>query len=60
MLAPHNTSNPIWFGCKYVTLDTPHNGFLHGGAGYVMSRGALEKLVLQVRLVIKVGKALNM
>jgi len=30
-------------------FDTPHQGFLHGGAGYVMSKGALEKLVLKVR-----------
>lgn len=43
MLYGHSTETPIYFGCrfnKYVD-----QGYMSGGAGYVLSRSAVRKLV---------------
>ncbi len=41
MLHSHNPLEPIWFGCKYQPY--VEQGYMSGGAGYVMSRGALDR-----------------
>jgi glycoprotein-N-acetylgalactosamine 3-beta-galactosyltransferase len=43
MLQSYSPSQPIWFGCKY----TPYvdQGYMSGGAGYVLSRAALDAFV---------------
>jgi len=43
MLHSHNPLEPIWFGCKYQPY--VEQGYMSGGAGYVMSRGALDRFV---------------
>jgi hypothetical protein len=49
MLQDYNTSDPLWFGCQYqYDWGGLKNGYPQGGAGYILSKGALEKLVNQV------------
>jgi hypothetical protein len=43
MLHTYDPSEPIWFGCKYHPY--VEQGYMSGGAGYVLSRGALDKFV---------------
>jgi hypothetical protein len=43
MLHNYTPSEPIWFGCKYQAY--VQQGYMSGGAGYVLSRGALDKFV---------------
>ena len=45
MLHNYTPSEPIWFGCKYQAY--VEQGYMSGGAGYVLSRGALDKFVNQ-------------
>lgn len=44
MLNGYQPSEPIWFGCKFKVIVKP-NGYMSGGAGYVLSREALERFV---------------
>ena len=48
LLQGYNTSNPLWFGCNTILTGLP-NGFPQGGAGYVLSRETLERVVKQVK-----------
>ena len=43
MLEPYDSSKPYWFGCKYSPYVT--NGYMSGGAGYVLSKEALRRFV---------------
>lgn len=43
MLLPLNTMEPAYYGCKF--RPGVKQGFMSGGAGYVLSRAALEKFV---------------
>ncbi|KAF7638929.1 hypothetical protein Mgra_00001451 [Meloidogyne graminicola] len=43
MLMPHSSEEPIYFGCKFKPF--VKQGYMSGGAGYVMSRKSLKLLV---------------
>ncbi|XP_042207567.1 glycoprotein-N-acetylgalactosamine 3-beta-galactosyltransferase 1-like isoform X3 [Homarus americanus] len=43
MLSPYDASHPIWFGCRFKKY--VRQGYMSGGAGYVLSREALRKFV---------------
>jgi glycoprotein-N-acetylgalactosamine 3-beta-galactosyltransferase len=45
MLLPHDAKEPVYFGCKFKPFTT--QGFMSGGAGYVLSREALRKFVAE-------------
>ena len=49
MLADFDTEKPHYLGAHYLFNVEP-NGFNQGGAGYVLSRNSLKKLVTQVQL----------
>jgi glycoprotein-N-acetylgalactosamine 3-beta-galactosyltransferase len=41
MLQPYNSSQPIFFGCKFKPY--VKQGYMSGGAGYVLSKEALRR-----------------
>ncbi|KAK4320648.1 hypothetical protein Pmani_008481 [Petrolisthes manimaculis] len=43
MLSPYSGTQPIWFGCRFKTY--VEQGYMSGGAGYVLSREALRRFV---------------
>ncbi|XP_041978781.1 glycoprotein-N-acetylgalactosamine 3-beta-galactosyltransferase 1 isoform X2 [Aricia agestis] len=43
MLSEHNSQDPVYFGCRFKPF-TPQ-GYMSGGAGYVLSRAALDRFV---------------
>lgn len=43
LLMPHSPDEPIYFGCKFKPF--VKQGYMSGGAGYVLSRNALKKFV---------------
>ncbi|GMS91142.1 hypothetical protein PENTCL1PPCAC_13317, partial [Pristionchus entomophagus] len=43
MLLPHSPAEPIYFGCKFKPFTK--QGYMSGGAGYILSREALKKFV---------------
>ena len=43
MVRNYDPSEAIWFGCKYRPY--VENGYMSGGAGYVLSREALDRFV---------------
>uniref|UniRef100_A0A914YA64 Glycoprotein-N-acetylgalactosamine 3-beta-galactosyltransferase 1 n=1 Tax=Panagrolaimus superbus TaxID=310955 RepID=A0A914YA64_9BILA len=43
MLMPHNPAEPVFFGCKFKPFTK--QGYMSGGAGYVLSREALNAFV---------------
>jgi len=45
MLEPHNVTKPIFFGCKFKPY--VRQGYMSGGAGYVLSKEALRRFVVQ-------------
>ena len=45
MLQPYNTSRPWYFGSKIKPREGLHQGYMSGGAGYVLSKKALEIFV---------------
>lgn len=45
MLYGYNTEDPLYFGFKFRPL--ADNGYMSGGAGFVMSREALRRLVVE-------------
>jgi glycoprotein-N-acetylgalactosamine 3-beta-galactosyltransferase len=45
MLKQYNTSDPLFFGYKFKPQ--VKQGYFSGGAGYVLSREALKRFVLQ-------------
>ena len=42
-LGQHNTEDPLQFGCKLKYIEP--RGYMSGGAGYVLSKEALRRLV---------------
>uniref|UniRef100_A0AC34F5C0 N-acetylgalactosaminide beta-1,3-galactosyltransferase n=1 Tax=Panagrolaimus sp. ES5 TaxID=591445 RepID=A0AC34F5C0_9BILA len=45
MLMAHDPSEPVYFGCKFKPFTK--QGYMSGGAGYVLSRKALDKFVTE-------------
>ena len=45
MLQPYNSSDPLYFGCKFKPYVS--QGYMSGGAGYVLSKEALKRFVTQ-------------
>ncbi|KAL1137736.1 hypothetical protein AAG570_009432 [Ranatra chinensis] len=43
MLADYNTSEPVYFGCRFRPY--VKQGYMSGGAGYVLSKEALKRFV---------------
>ncbi|KAK8376663.1 hypothetical protein O3P69_009939 [Scylla paramamosain] len=43
MLSPYDASHPLWFGCRFKKY--MKQGYMSGGAGYVLSREALRRFV---------------
>ncbi|XP_025831894.1 glycoprotein-N-acetylgalactosamine 3-beta-galactosyltransferase 1-like isoform X2 [Agrilus planipennis] len=43
MLKPYNTSDPIYFGCRFKQF--VKQGYMSGGAGYVLSREAVKRFI---------------
>ncbi|XP_063590421.1 glycoprotein-N-acetylgalactosamine 3-beta-galactosyltransferase 1-like [Penaeus indicus] len=43
MLSPYDADDPMWFGCRFKKY--VKQGYMSGGAGYVLSREALRKFV---------------
>jgi glycoprotein-N-acetylgalactosamine 3-beta-galactosyltransferase len=45
MLSAYNTSDPVYFGCRFKPY--VKQGYMSGGAGYVLSREALKRFIEQ-------------
>jgi hypothetical protein len=45
MLSAYNTSDPMYFGCRFKPY--VKQGYMSGGAGYVLSREALKRFIEQ-------------
>lgn len=43
LLLAHSPDEPIFFGCKFKPFTK--QGYMSGGAGYVLSRSAVKKFV---------------
>lgn len=43
MLSAHSPLEPVYFGCRFKPF--VKQGYMSGGAGYVLSRSALDRLV---------------
>ncbi|RXG72219.1 Glycoprotein-N-acetylgalactosamine 3-beta-galactosyltransferase 1 [Armadillidium vulgare] len=43
LLLPYNSSKPIWFGHRFKKFSK--QGYMSGGAGYVLSQAAVKKFV---------------
>ena len=50
MLSAYNSSEPIWFGCEFKVI--VEEGYMSGGAGYVLSKGASSDILTQCKFKI--------
>ena len=61
-LGQHNTEDPLQFGCKLKYIEP--RGYMSGGAGYVLSKEALRRLVnvglVRIRMILAYGKLIHM
>ena len=61
-LGQHNTEDPLQFGCKLKYIEP--RGYMSGGAGYVLSKEALRRLVnvglVRIRMILAYGKLTQM
>ena len=61
-LGQHNTEDPLQFGCKLKYIEP--RGYMSGGAGYVLSKEALRRLVnvglVRIRMILAYGKLIQM
>ena len=53
MLQPYNSSDPLYFGCKFKPYVS--QGYMSGGAGYVLSKEALKRLILKIKNFILIS-----
>lgn len=51
MLMVHNPSEPVYFGCRFKPF--VKQGYMSGGAGYVLSREALRRFI-EVRFLYEI------
>ena len=49
MLQSYNSSEPIYFGHKFKPY--VHQGYMSGGAGYILSKEALERFVKFINII---------
>ncbi|KAM8715037.1 hypothetical protein ACLKA7_002137 [Drosophila subpalustris] len=59
MLYPYSPETPVYFGCKFKPYVKQR--YMSGGAGYVLSREAVRRLVVNSKLCtgdVKLGKCL--
>ena len=49
MLQPYNSSDPLYFGCKFKPYVS--QGYMSGGAGYVLSKEALKRLIFEIEKI---------
>lgn len=52
MLMPYKSSDPIYFGCRFKPY--VKQGYMSGGAGYVLSKEAVRKFV-EVMIFISIS-----
>ena len=61
-LGQHNAEDPLQFGCKLKYIEP--RGYMSGGAGYVLSKEALRRLVkvglVRIRMILAYGKLIQM
>jgi len=43
MLLPHSPKEPVWYGCRFKPFNP--QGYMSGGAGYILSHEALRRFV---------------
>ena len=43
MLLPYSTNDPLYFGCRFKVI--VKNGYMSGGAGYILSRESVRRFV---------------
>ena len=46
LLSDYNSSDPIWFGCEFKVI--VKEGYMSGGAGYVLSKGLMLTICLKI------------
>ncbi|XP_071051932.1 glycoprotein-N-acetylgalactosamine 3-beta-galactosyltransferase 1-like isoform X2 [Onthophagus taurus] len=46
MLYPYKPTDPLYFGCKFKYNTYVKQGYMSGGAGYVLSKEALQRFVV--------------
>jgi glycoprotein-N-acetylgalactosamine 3-beta-galactosyltransferase len=58
MLEPYNATQPIFFGCKFKPY--VKQGYMSGGAGYVLSKEAVRRFVRKGKKIVPRKKLKNL